>query len=503
MAFYDKWLDAALQRMGYMKADQVPVSVAWAGEMPAGPVTGWEAWTEEQVERLAVTSSWVFSDINTIASEASQAPFGVYRQEAESLEEVTAHPFEMLLQRPNAHMGKAFFVQYTLWWALLRGEAYWWLVPDRAGGLAEMWPIPAQRMQPIPDAKEYIRGFYYKPLHGRKPVEIPAGQVFFYRRHPNPFDYHRGLSPLTAYRLALETDDGARKWNRDTFDNEATLRKIISLPKELSRPEFDRRKTEIIDEFVENRRRLMVARAGDVTVQDIGLSHDDLEFLAGREFTREEIDRVFGVPAGFWAKEATRANAEAAKATMIEQGVWPVLVGLSEEITAQIVAPYYGEDLRGQFDDIRPRDRRLLVEERRQYWQVKTVDEARGDLGLDPLEDELLGGTLVPLAIRPQQPTLGGMPALRGGNGEMRADLRRWRSVALRRFREGKSPTEYDFESEHIPNDVWRDVMDGLACAETEDEVKAAFEVNAKKKLGCEGWADWRIDDGPEGAAWP
>ena len=49
---------------------------------------------------------------------------------------------------------------------------------------------------------------------------------------------------------------------------------------------------------------------------------------------------------------------------------------------------FYTDDLLGEFEDVRPRDRALLVQERRTYWQVQKVSEAREELGLDPLGDE-------------------------------------------------------------------------------------------------------------------
>jgi len=298
--------------------------------------------------------------------------------------------------------------------------------------------------------------------------------VFF--RLPNPFEYHRGLSPLSAYRLALETDLAAARWNRDTFTNDVTLRTLITLPTEMSTPDYDRARREILDELIEKQRRFMIARGGDVTVTPMSITHKDLEFLKGREFSREEIDRVFGVPAGFWAKEATRANSEAAKATLIEQAVWPLCTLMQDEITAQILMPDYADNLRGRFDDIRITDRAMLVEERTAYWQVKTVDEARGDLGLDPLEDELTGETLVGLLAKGG----GGMPmpimsATKSSNSaELKADLKRWESVSRRQLKRG-DPALYDFESEHIPGEMHASILTQLEAASTDEEVKAVF----------------------------
>jgi len=469
MPFWSRWLDRAVQGLGYMKAEQVlPVGTVLTGEAPVQAGLDFDNYTDEQRERLALTLSWVFSDINLIAGICAQAELGIHERQGERMVEVYDHPFEQLMQQPFRFWPKAFTLWYTVSWWLLRGEAYWWKVFDQGGELAGLLPVPAGRMEPIPDAEKYISGFSYKPLYGRPAQRIPAEQVVFFR-FPNPFDFHRGLSPRTGYQLALETDVAAQRWNRDTFTKEATLRTLISLPADLDPKVYKQAKEEILRELVELGRRYMVARGGQLTAETLGMSHKDLEFLEGREFTREEIDRVFGVPAGFWAKDATRANAEAARATLIENTIWPLLTLMHDGITEQVVIPHYGEGFRARFEDIRPRDRRLVIDERKQNWLVLTVDEARAELGKDPLEDEATGAMLVPAAGaagRAMGMGFGapGPASPRGGETAgkaVREELKRWQSVAKRRG------AGYVFESEVIPA-AFADVIKALLAVNVE-----------------------------------
>ncbi|MGQ9491729.1 MAG: phage portal protein [Anaerolineae bacterium] len=470
MAFYDRWLDRTLTRLGYVKASPLFTSV-FAGEAPLGAGLGGPDLSQEQRERLAITSAWVYSDIRTIANEASAADIDVWQGH----DRLEGHPVERLLERPNPHMAASWMLQYTVQWLLLRGEAYWLKVYDRGGELQELWPIPSSHIEPVPDAQDYIRAFKYTPANGRPPVHFAPREVVFFR-FPNPFDYHRGLSPLSAYRLAVETDLAASEWNARTFRDDVTLRTLISVPAEMSAPNFARARAELESELVERKRRFLIVRSGDVTVAPLSISPKDMEFLASRTFTREEIDRVFGIPAGFWAKEATRANADAAKAVLIEQAVWPLLVLMAETITLQLVATDFGEGIACRFRDIRTEDRELLLKERLVHWRVKTINEARAELGLPPLDDPFIGETLVPLA--PQVAARSDLDVF-GAEGKSvtkaaQDDLRRWERIARRRVRAGESPA-YDFESPYIPAEVKMQVLAGLASATTEEEVRAAF----------------------------
>lgn len=456
----DPVIDGALKRIGRGGAG---VDVLFGGENPKSPMLGFADWSQEKRERLAVTSSWVYSAINLLANKASAANLGVFEQDRESLTEIVDHPFEQIWQRPHRFFGTSFLMQYTIWWLRLRGEAYWWLIPDRAGELASMVPVPSSHMQPVPDSEEYIRGYAYWSGEQNKWVPIPADKVCYFRL-PNPFDFHRGLSPLSAYRTALETDTAASRWNRDTFVKEATLRTLFSLPADLQKQVFDRAKDEILREVVQEHKRFMVVRAGQVDVKTMGLSQKDAEFLAGREFSREEIDRVVGgIPAGYWAKDATRANAEAAEMKVTNDSVWPMLVMMHDEITTQIVQPNYGENMVARFEDIRVQDRRLVVVERNQAQTTQTINEARAARGDGPYEGPMadtLGDLLVPLATNPQfAAALAGVAvALPGGGGgtlppskAIRDELRTWRRLARKRAGEGKALAAVGFDSDVIP----------------------------------------------------
>jgi len=281
--------------------------------------------SDEDWEKLAVTSEWALSDIRTIANICAQAKLNVYQKQGEEEIAVTDHEFEQISRAPmqglpegTFRMSANYMMTYTFMWLLLRGEAYWLRLYDTAGKLAGWLPLPSSRLAPIPDSQKYIGGFSYSPRHGQKPIVFLTEQICFFR-FPNPFDYHRGLSLISAYQYALETDDLARKWGRDTFKKEATLRTILSLSENLSEPVYRSRKAELV-EAIENQMRFLITQGKDLTATPFSLSPKDLEFLQGRAFNRDTIDRIFGFPQGYWDKTANRATADAPTITRVPRG---------------------------------------------------------------------------------------------------------------------------------------------------------------------------------------
>ena len=353
------------------------------------------------LERVAIQSSWVYSDIDFISKYASLSQFKVVelgQSELPDREDVTkpkaihatTHPLDKLLNNPNPWMSGSFLRMYSFMWMLLRGEVYWMFVPNELGELVEIWPIPSDRIRPIASEKDYIEAFEYTSKENGVPIPLSAEYIVFFRT-PNIFDYHRGLSKLTALKTALDVDNKAQSWNIDTFNNELNLRTIISLPPTISQRNYAVIKQELIDELVNRKKRYVIARGGELNAQTIGMAHKDIEYLAGRKFTREEIDRVMGLPTGFWSEDATESSMNVAKEIVTEITIWPLLSMMAEDLTVQILHKWWPNDKKGTFvvkaDDPRPKNKLLELEEERRDFETMTIDEVRAFTGRTPYQN--------------------------------------------------------------------------------------------------------------------
>jgi HK97 family phage portal protein len=353
---------------------------------------------DEARAKTAVSSSWVYACVNAIANEGSVARLVVKTRTSDTGEEdVENHDLERLWEAPNPFMGRSFLVSFWFWQRLLLGKAYLYWVPDSAGRIVEVWPVPALTLTPIKDPKRFISGYWFKARPAAQPIRIDARFVT-YSRIPHPFDIYDGLSPLAAAMVDVEAELAMAAWNRSFFSNEnATPEGMITVAKDMLDPDIARVRQEIADFFGGGKRRVAVARAGDMDWKPFGRSQKDMEFLQGRTHSGEAIMRVFGIPAGYFAKEATRANSEGAKATMIENAVWPHLVALAEDLNAQTLPAHWPDpNLRVGFDDIRPRNRALEMQEWAAMQPFTLVNELRKLANLEELpEDDKRGGLLV------------------------------------------------------------------------------------------------------------
>jgi HK97 family phage portal protein len=257
---------------------------------------------------------------------------------------------------------------------MLTGNAYWFLAGDARGRPAPDLAAAPDRVAVVPDEQAHVRGYVYT-LDGRE-IPLEAVEVIHFRRwHPRS-DYY-GLSALHAAQIAVQSDVAMARWNRDTFSaDRAVPAGIVNLTEFVSDSDFERIKREWRDSYGGPERRTAFLRGGAVQWQSIGLSQQDVDFLAGRRFNREEIFQVFGLPLGMLSENATEANARIAERVFVERTLWPKLVRLAGKLTAELL-PFWGSDLLAAFDDIRPQDVAQRLAEVRTAYPVLSINELR------------------------------------------------------------------------------------------------------------------------------
>lgn len=319
-------------------------------------------------------SSWVYVAVNRIAEAAALVPLSVYRMDGENRVPIANHPLERLLQQPNPTLSGFDLIEQTVGALELTGNAYWFLAGDGDGVPLEIWPLRPDRVAIVPDGKHGVNGYVYTVDGVQMPLK-PLEVVHFRRWHP--LSDHYGLSPLAAGGLAVETDTAMAAWNRNTFHHDhAVPAGIVTLPENTPQVDFERVQQEWRATYGGIQRRTAFIRAGSATWQSITPTHADLQFLNGREANRDEILSVFGVPIGLVSDNATEANAKVAERTFIERTLYPKLVRLAAKISSDL-APFYGDNLRVAFDDIRPTDHSARVDDIRAAYPVLSINEIR------------------------------------------------------------------------------------------------------------------------------
>ena len=458
---------------------------------------------------LAMTSAWAYSDIKLIADRisGSGARMKVQKRSAEGLTDEKEHSFYSLINRPNSLMSGSYMLRYTAAWYLLRGNGYLFISTPSIGQgePVELWPLPANQVLPRPETLHEGRGVfagqavidYQYNVNGE--LQLLPGEQIVHFRMPNPFDWWEGLSPLQAAILGIQSDHAQAVWQRDFYkEDNAVPSAIISVPQDTTPEDFDRQRA-LLSEQLRNGQKRLFTRSGDLKVEMISQTLEQMQIIQSRQFNREEIDAVYGIPKGLVSGGLSGDSRLAAEIAFARNTIQPQLDYFAEQLNADL-APYYGVDVAIVAPNIVPQDRALEIQEYTIYSQDRTINENRKLLGLGEVEvppelSEIKPFIQLPIRILQQALTRAGvdnintltdpvgtlpgaqapqaMVQAQAGKIAIDTELARWRKVALKAVREGKAQRE--FVSEVIPATVKSFIVEALSTATTENDVRKAF----------------------------
>ena len=442
------------------------------------------------------TSASVSIAVEMVAQTAMTEKLSVFDLKAEKETDVPNHPFELLYSKPNPLQSGAELTEASIGFRKLTGNVYWWL--NRSSENAppdEIWIIPPDHIEPVPDDKMYLSGYAFTGINGEE-IPLETWEVMHWKRF-NPFNPFVGLSAIEALAYTIFGAVKSKEWITKLYgENNARLPGILGF-KQLHSPADWKRLQENVIDAAEKRQFLMLNGVGDggVTWQQAAASSRDMQLLDLMNLSTEEVWNSLAPGLnGMLSTSANRANSETGERVFKNFAVYPMHFGLASKMTRDIL-PSYGGDLVCRFDDIRVTDKALRIKEQDAFGLVHTIDEVRSEFYQDdPIGDER-GKKLVAEVRSAVSPFGGGaqeQPEKEPPTEEVRDDekdreereqaqaskayfeeLGKYRSYAIKRIgKTGKRP----FVSTIIPSDEIKAIAAKLEICGTEAQVNRVFD---------------------------
>lgn len=347
-------------------------------------------WTEARAisDGLKV-SSWVYYCITLIARAASRPSWIVEQRRGRQWSRVEGHALEALLSRPNPYWTGEDLVERLVMHLLLSGNAVTTKVRDGRGEVGELWMISPDLIKPVVggnhvDHYEYRKGGKCLAID---PLDVIHGML------ANPGDPWWGLSPMQAASRAIDSDVSAGEWNYNLLQRSIAPSGILNFTHPLSDEQWARAKAQY-------QSRKGSSFAGELLVFDseaklipLDRSPKDMDWVSGRQFTREEIAITFNVPLPLVSQDASTFNNMAtARRILWRDNVGPLLNDIAQWFN-QALVPEFGADLRVRPDlseiDELTRFTKENLEAAKQLWEMgvslNRIDELlRLGLGQQP-----------------------------------------------------------------------------------------------------------------------
>ena len=245
-------------------------------------------------ETTAQRVSAVYACVQAISETVASLPLILFKRNGEDRERATDHPlYRLLHDMANPEQTALEFREYLQACVLLRGNGYAWIVRGPDGQIRELWPLSPDRVSVVRAAGKLA--YDYTDSNGVL-RRLLAHEVL-HLRHRLGDDGVLGVSPITAARGVVELALAESDHGVNTFSNGAKLLGLLKFPGMLKpdQRESIRRSWASQHAGGGNAGKTAILEGG-VDFQAVSMSLEDAEWIAARQFSVEEVARLFRVP---------------------------------------------------------------------------------------------------------------------------------------------------------------------------------------------------------------
>ena len=305
-----------------------------AGEIPIS--TGYMSYAKDYQEL-----AWVYAAAFAIATGSAIVPWNIWKGKPGESDKLEYESEQVqLFEHPNPDMTWFDLLEATMTFLELQGDEYWEVGRNKIGTSKPkaIYPLRPNRITIIPtrDGREVdIYRFKMSP-YAKDKVDFKAKDVIHYL-YFNPLDDWYGQFTLSAAAQACRSERYTVSYNQGFFKRDATPAGYLrtDLPMKREQAEEIAKKWTRNLAGVEQSHKTVVLPSG-LEYRSIGITPQDMQFLKQRQYNREEILSVFGVPpvkVGL-LEHAKYDNYQLQEAAFYRDTIQPKLIKVAGKLTA-------------------------------------------------------------------------------------------------------------------------------------------------------------------------
>jgi len=329
--------------------------------------------------------SWIYACVQKNANRIAAVNWHLMRND----KEMTLDRAWKVFEAGNQFMTTYDLINLTIQSLELLGEAHWLIYSNARGQPETLLPLNTSGMKLFFDERGIPSYWVYTVAQVQQRLEF---EDVVYFRYPDPSNAWRGLSPLKAATRAADTDIDASLWNRNFFRNAAVPSGILSTEQPITDSQETRIKTWLRRFYggVKNAHSVMLLENG-MHFEPMQTTQRDMEFLALREFTRDEICAIYGVPPDLLgiSGNSNRATAYIHEITYAKDTLTPKIKQIQGALNKYYLKKFEA-GLKFTFDSVIPQDDLIQSTINTKYVAagILLIDEVRETLGRDPLPEQ-------------------------------------------------------------------------------------------------------------------
>ena len=289
--------------------------------------------TETYSEGSAMTFTAVWAAIRLLSESISTLPIGVFSKANNGDKiELDDNISYLLKYKPNTYQNKVTFIEKIMVDLLIDGNSYVRIFRNRNARVIELIPMQYADMNII-----YKEGRLF--YHNDQTKEVIDSEDMLHFKLITKSDGYTGLSPIEQCKNAISWGLDLEKYGKSFFENGAKLSGVLESDRTLSTEAIDRLRNSFNNNYskLKGANQTAVLEEG-LKYKPIQIAPDQAQWLASRQFSIEEVARIFNLPPHL-LKDLTKSsfnNIEMQSQEFVSYSLMPYLTRIELEMNIKL-----------------------------------------------------------------------------------------------------------------------------------------------------------------------
>ena len=238
--------------------------------------------------------SAVYACVAAVSETIASLPLILYKRDGEGRDKAAEHPlYKVLHDQSNEHQTALEFREWMQASVLLRGNGFARIVRGFDGQVRELLPLHPDRVTVL-----RVNGriaYDYTDTDGK--VHRLLADEMFHLRHRAGDEAVLGVSPISSARGVIQLALAEQEHGNKTFENGTRLSGVLKMPGRLTVSQREMLRDSWSTQYGggSNSGKTAILEEG-VDYQTVSMTLEDAEWIAARQFSVEEVCRLFRVP---------------------------------------------------------------------------------------------------------------------------------------------------------------------------------------------------------------
>ena len=280
----------------------------------------------------ALTLTAVWCAIRLLAESVSSLPISVYTKQAngDKLEDTKSPIYKLVKFKPNYYQNKITFFEFIMLSICTEGNSYVQIVRNNSGTPVQLICLDPSNVTVVVNNNE----LFYQIDGGSV---LDSSDVLHIKTITD--DGVTGLSPISQCAKALNWGVSLEEFGSTFFSNGAKPSSILQTDRALSDTALQRLKSSFNNNYakLKNSNSTIVLEEG-LTFKPISISPEQAQFLSSRQFSIEEVARIFNVPPHM-LKDLSKSsfnNIEMQSQEFVTYTLMPYLTRIEQEMNLKL-----------------------------------------------------------------------------------------------------------------------------------------------------------------------